>query len=586
MNTFYKKSWVIALMLLVPFASCNNFLEETNPNELSTDSFWKTVEDLDAGLVAVYNAFKGGNVLAITDEYNRSDMTWPGWGRPNTSNPYYIQDFNEASGAPNGKWEALYEGVLFANQVIRASDRLIGTLGSTDAEERARNIMAQARFFRGLFYFYLYSSFNEGSVIIYDFVPAVEEDYYQSVRPAEEVRAFYLADLEFAYNNLPPKWTATRDMGRATAGAAAAVLGKSYLYEENFTEAAIFFRDVIENSDYGYALTENIGDNFTTQNELNSESILEINYSTNYKAEISPWSDEQVSNSLNFVFSPVGGWRAAYPSSWMIMAYKNDSIDINDPRNMVTEEDGTTRFRKYSLRTSYSVALVDDPDLEYYGKTTAQATAFNNSETAYYRKYTNWDIVENEKDIVPSLRSGVNVRVIRLADVYLMYAESVLRGEGNVEEAMKFINRVRHRSALQLLGQDGTGEFPGADHDDKNYDAQSLMDHLMYVERPLELAVEGHAIRHLDMRRWGITKQRFEELSQKVYHGDHFKFTDVNGEEKTRWGSILVPGPNPNDPNGKVLRDYEQAAQNYIESQHAYWPIPNSERVANPKLGL
>ncbi|GGF36398.1 RagB/SusD family nutrient uptake outer membrane protein [Echinicola rosea] len=579
-NNLYK-IMLCALPVLGMGTGCSDFLEEVNPNEMSTESFWKTVDDLDAGLIAVYNAFKNQNLLAIPDEYNRSDMTWPGWGRPNTSNQYYLQEFNESSSTPNNKWDALYKGIFRANQVIVASEELIPTLKDESSQERASTILAQARFFRGLFYFYLTTGFNEGNVPIFDFVPQNEEEFYQPVKPKEEVMAFYLADLEYAHEHLPPSYSRDIDQGRVTAGAAAAVLGKSHLYNENYTQAKVYFEDVMENPAYGYALTENIGDNFTTTNELNSESILEINYSLAYKSEISAWAEEQVSNNLNFTVSPVGGWRSLYPSCWLIMAYKEDPVDINDPRNYVVDEDGSTRLRKYSLRTSYSIALVDDTDLEYYGTSTAEATAFNNKETGYFRKYSNWEIVEDEKDIVPNLRSGVNVRVIRLADVYLMYAEALLMGDGNVEEAMTYINRVRHRSALQLLGMDGTGEYPAAAHDNQTYDVQSLMDHLMYVERPLELSLEGNAIRTIDLRRWGITKDRFEELSQRKYYTDNFEFVNSNGQSVTRWASVLTTEEMESD----VLIDYQQAASNYIASEHAYWPIPNSEIVANPQIG-
>lgn len=568
----------IGLIALTAFA-CEDFLTETNPNEMSTDSFWKTLDDTEMGLNAVYNSFKNGSIMRTNDEYNRSDMTWPGWGRPNTTNSYYLQTFTNASGAPNSKWDALYKGIFRANQVIEALNKLEGT--GVD-QERWTEQMGQAKFFRGLFYFYLHSSFNNGSVLIYDFVPQDEADFYQTVRPADEVRAFFTADLEYAHQNLPAKW-ADRDLGRVTAGSAAAVLGKSYLYAKEYDMAAQYFKDVIENPEYGYALAPNVGDNFTTQNELNQESILEIVYSLNYKNEESVWAEENTSSTLNFTVSPVGGWRSMYPSCWLIMAYKNDAMDVNDPRNYVTDEDGTSRLRTYNLRTSYSIALVDDKDMNYYGVITAEGARFNNSETAYWRKHSNWDICENEKDISQATpRSGVNYRVIRLADVYLMYAEALIQGGqgGDVEQAMKYINRVRHRSALQLIGMDGTGEFPVADHNDVTYDAQSLMHHLMYVERPLELSAEGHAIRTIDMRRWGITQQRFQELSQIHYHRDNYKFVDSKGKNVTRWGSILLEG----EKDSKDLIDYQQAAQNYNEAAHAYWPIPNSETTTNPEI--
>ena len=103
----------------------------------------------------------------------------------------------------------------------------------------------------------------------------------------------------------------------------------------------------------------------------------------------------------------------------------------------------------------------------------------------------------------------------------------------------------------------------------------------MYVERPLELSVEGNAVRHIDMRRWGITKQRFEELSKRKYAADHFEFINEKGDSDTRWGSVLKQVTEGEEP---ALADYVQAAVNYIESAHAYWPLPNSEIVANPEL--
>lgn len=590
MYKIFLKYLAIGIILIMPFG-CSDFLDEKNPNQLSTDSFWKTPEDCNMGLTAVYNAYKNGNVLAIGDESNRSDLTWPGWGRPNTTNQYYLQMFTDASSTPNAKWDALYKGIFRANQVIAGITNITTDLKTPASQEFALSILAQARFMRGLFYSYLYNGFNKGSVIIYDFVPKDESEFYKTVSPAEEVEKFFLEDLEFAYANLSINYNNYKnaaDRGRATKGAAAAVLGQQYLYKRDYAKAEVYFKDVITNPLYGYSLTQNIGDNFTTKNEFNSESILEIAYTTKFKAEINPYDEEQTSNTNHMMVAPAGtpgGYRSILPSCWLIMAYKNDKMDGSDPRNIVTHPTtGVKSLRKYSLRTSYSIALPDDPDLSYYGLTTAQSAPFNNLETAYFRKYSNWDITTTEG--TSQLRSGVNTRVIRLADVYLMYAECLIKGGTNnagVNEAMRYINKVRQRSALQLLGMDGTGEFPIAGHDNVVYDAQALMNHLMYVERPLELAIEGNAIRQIDMRRWGITKKRFEELSKIKYYATDFPYVDPKGVNSTRWGSVLTIGINPS-PTGNILQDYIQAASNYNEEAHAYWPLPSSESIANPVL--
>lgn len=598
MKNIINKYIAVGLVSVLPFASsCTDFLEQVNPNEMSTDSFWKTNTDLEMGLTAVYNAFKKSGVLSIADEYQRSDMCFPGYGRGgNISNVNYLQTFNESSNGPNNKWDALYQGVFRANQVIEAYDNLAPTLEGEDSQATAKVIVAQARFFRGLFYFYLHNSFNNGSVILYDKVPTDNDALFQKLETAETVRNFFLADLEYAHQNLPAKWE-EKVAGKVTAGAAAAVLGKAHLYANEYDEAAVYFKDVIDNPAYGYALTEHIGDNFSEAGEFNSESILEISYSLAFKSEINIWDDEQSSTNLNYVFSPVGGWRSTLPSLWVANAYKNDPIDKNDSRNFIydengdiaTDEAGDQIFRKYSLRTSYSIALVDDEDTPYYNVHPAEAAGFNNSEYAYFKKHTNWETHENERDIVPSQRSGINVRVIRLADVFLMYAECLIKGGADasgLEEAMMYVNKVRHRSALQLIGQATSSEFPSAEHNEQVYTAESLMDHLMYIERPLELSVEGNAIRHIDLRRWGITKQRFEELALEEYNGGPgtgYAFVDSNGEEKKKWGALLTEGPNLDNPSS-TYKDFQEAAVNFNEATHAYWPIPNGESTANPNV--
>ncbi|QXP55731.1 RagB/SusD family nutrient uptake outer membrane protein [Cellulophaga sp. HaHa_2_95] len=589
---------VVALLCVLCGTACSDdFLAETNPNELSTGSFWKNNVDLNTGLTSVYNGFKNTSIFNVVSENHRADMTWPGFGRPNTQNAFYLQTFNDAENDIRNKWAALYVVIFRANQVIENGNRLKETYTDQDKIDFATEIIAQARFFRGISYTYLYNMFNQGSVPIFDFVPESEDEFYQPVSSASDVKAFYIADLEFAYENLPPVWDGNVNLGRVTSAAAAAELGRSYLYEEEYTQAAVYFNDIITNPEYGRSLVENIDDNFSEAGEFNSESILEVSYSVNFKAELNPFDSQNVSNTLGRSFSPgnLGGYRSGVPSCWLQMAYKNEAMDLSDPRNFVPCEDGSegcdpvtlTRPRSYSLRTSYSLALVDDVDTPFYGGfLPGQVTPFNNKECAYFRKYSNWATVNSENDIVPNTRSGINIRLVRLADVYLMLAECLIKGgtdEGGLNDALALVNEVRHRSALQLIGLNGTGSYPGADHDNVAYSAQELMEHLMYVERPLELAEEGHAIRFLDLRRWGVLKQRFQDLSTKKYWGDNYVTTDTDGKVVTRWGALLIEGENPT-AGGFTYVDYAQAAVNYSENLHGYYPIPNSEVTANPNL--
>lgn len=621
-NSLFKKI-VFVLVTAITITSCDkSFLEEDNPVQISTGTFFKTVTDLESALVSVYNALKDDDVLSIQNETLRSDLAYPGFGRPNPQNSgstFYFQNFDSGSTTTNQKWAALYTGIFRANQVIVNTEALIPKLEEEELTA-AEIILAQARTLRGLFYFYLHSTYNKGSVPIYDFVPVNESDFYQEAQPEDVVQKFYLADLEYGLENLPESYTAEQGIGKITKGAATALLGKSYLYDGDYDMAAQYFKSVID--DFGYELTPDIGSNFTTRDEFNSESILEISYSTQYKDEISPASQEQVSTRLNYNFSSVGGWSSIYPSCWLTVLYQDEQMDTQDPRNYVMKpvikNDGNIHvkggtyerddagdivyeegIRDYSMRASASIALVDDTVEPYYLKTAAQAANFGSGERySWFRKYTNWDITISEALVATSVqRSGVNVRVIRLADIFLMYAEALIKGgtdNSGVEEAMTYINRVRRRSGVVLLGLPGTGEFPLNDHDNVSYDAQSLMDHLMYVERPLELSAEGHAIRAIDLRRWGITKERFEELATRRYYTGHYEFETINtkdpskpGNRSTRWQSriaetVLFPQNELYTTPKEVWNEYEDAAINYNEEDNAYWPIPNDELITNP----
>ncbi|WP_298536349.1 RagB/SusD family nutrient uptake outer membrane protein [uncultured Algibacter sp.] len=585
-----KLTTLFVLSMSLAFFGCKDeFLEQTNPNEISTATFWSNLDDLDKGLTATYKGLAGGSNFRLVDEMLRSDIAWgTGYQRPNNVNPYYLQIFNEADQAPNGKWSALYTTIFRANQVIRGAEGLLGTFETEDDEEEAIVMYAQARFIRGFAYFMLHNSFNNGSVPLLDFVPETESEFYNALQPAETVRDFYLEDLDFAQNNLPTSWEDPRDLGRVTAGAAVAVIGQSYLFAGNFSEAAIHFKRLID--DFDYALAPNIGSNFTTMDEFNQESILEINYTMNFKNELGPWDGRDTANTASLQKLLTGGpgaWWGGVLANWLILEYRNEKIDFTDARNIVVDEDGNESFRKFSLRTSWSVALVDDEDMPYYGgDITGQGSNFNVRMSAFWRKHTNWDLGEKDEDAISpgKVRSAINERLIRLAQIYLQYAECMIE-QGNIDEALLYINKVRRRSAVQLLGPNGSGEFPTNDHDNITYNAQTLMEHLRYKEYPLELSCEGYGgVRNIDLRRWGVKKQRFQELAQKRYHGLHHSLVLQDGKRVTRWESIVEELP-PDDPKvNEGWNEFIEASQNYNDASHAYWPIPNGEIIANPKL--
>ena len=69
-------TYIAAAVIGLALSSCSDFLEQVNPNEISTGSYWKTLGDCEKGLTSVYNQFRNPNIMGVQDENNRSDLTF------------------------------------------------------------------------------------------------------------------------------------------------------------------------------------------------------------------------------------------------------------------------------------------------------------------------------------------------------------------------------------------------------------------------------------------------------------------------------------------------------------------------------
>ncbi|UXX78106.1 RagB/SusD family nutrient uptake outer membrane protein [Reichenbachiella carrageenanivorans] len=572
-NQLVKNIFMILCSIAVWSCSDEDFgLEQVNPNGPSTDNYWSNLDRTESTLISAYSGLLHHDLLGIIQESVRSDLAFATI-RTNPSGPltqWYYQQFLNSDPSSTKRWESQYKVIFFANQVIEGLENL----PEEEKADQARwtNQMAQARFLRGLMHFYLHSGFNNGEIIIRDYVPTSLEDFNLETSSSEEVVKFFRADLKYAYQNLPAQNDDGSGAYKATAGAAATALGTSYLYQAEYDSAITVFKDVINNADYGYQL-EDHSVLFTEAGENNREAIFEINYTVDFKLDESQWTEESLSSRLARASVNTGNERFS-PSAWITDAYQKEPLNTQDARNFVNGN-----LRPVSLRASQMIALVQDTVTSYYLKSSVpQGIAFNSLTPSYWKKYTNHDIAASEGDTGGTdWKSGRNVTVMRLADVHLMLAEALIQQNNDIAGAITHINKIRDRWALQLIGPD---QATGDDYDGVTYDATTLMEHLMYIERPLELSAEGHAIRTIDLRRWGVTKQRFEELAQETYYLTEFEYKDEAGGIAKRNKAYLNKGVAPG--NEEVIDyEYDLAASNYIESVHGYLPIPLEEERNN-----
>lgn len=574
---------VASLCLIVTLSSCEGYLEEVNPNGVSTDTYWANLDEVESTLSGVYNGMLNTFLHNIGPNSLRGDVAFP-FRRVNTVGrgvPFYQQTFTNNTVEVEKQWEALYQVIFRANQVIKALENL----AEVEDQERWEVLMGQARFFRGLAHFYLHNDFNKGSIIIRDKVPVTNADFNKALSTSSEVIAFFRADLLYAYQTLPAKYEDITDLGRATRGAAATILGTSHLYEKEYTEAMTYFNDIIDNPDYGYELVEDMSLIFTNAGEFNAESILEISYSIDHQAEDTQW-DEESFNTRNARFTAPnnkgGGSNNQYlPAAWLTYAYGNEALDTQDPRNQI-DTMGGTRLRNVSLRASSMIALVQDIDTEFYLEPSVpEACTFPSLSFSFFKHFSNHDIVNHEKEIgATPWKSGKNHVVNRLAEVYLMLAECQIQ-TGDIPGALASMNAIRTRWGLQLLGpNDGSAH----DFDEVNYTTETLMDHLMYVEKPLELSIEGHSMRAIDMRRWGITESRFNELSTMEFYVEDFTYTTGAGSSAVRKKALVMAGTSPDPDKNPMILEFQESPLNYFEELHAWFPIPLSEVQNNSSV--
>lgn len=567
----------IALGALVvsSLSSCEDYLSLSNPNKTTVETFWTDLKDTKSGLYATYAALRNDYVLNIREEAWRSDLCWPGYGRPQPQNNaegwnWYCQNYTNSTVAISSKWDALYISIWRANQVIEALERIKDTVSGDEIE--TWNIqMGHARFIRGLMYFYLHSSFNNGSVVLRT---STAQSFNLPLSPAEDVLKFFREDLEVAYDLLPVPQDVTSDYeGLATKGTAATIQGISYLYEKEYSEAEMKFKDVIDN--YGYELEQDWTKMFTNAGEFNSESILEISYSLDYRQDITTWDMNCMYNRLATLSTSLGGF---LPAAWLVNEFLNDKPDNMDSRNT---------GRQVSLRASAMVALVQDEVTPYYINGNASEKCPMGGPLAdwgfgKFKKYTNHDIVTKEK---PSM-SGKNVVVNRLSDVYLMYAECLLQRETpDIAGALLYINKVRARWGVELLGIEA--EFAGIrTYDGESYTKDELMEHLMFVERPLELATEGHQIRWQDLRRWGLLEDDGKNIFKLHHDNDDFWSVEYTAKKlnsnqtQTKNNSTVQEGSG----NLSLNYEFEIAAQNYSKERNLYFPIPQKELMNNSAI--
>lgn len=474
-----------ALLLAGLFAGCAD-LELTSPNERTSDTFWQTEADAIQGINATYNALQanGGYGRWLVFAYDlRSDI---GLSRSPWTD---LANFTKTVlGSYDFEvniqlWRHHYEAIFRANQVIAQVPEI-----DMDAALRDR-IVAEARFIRGLMYFNL--------AVLYENVPLMVETSTPDMRPptapVSELWAQIESDFTAAASVLPATYSGN-DVGRATSGAALAMLAKAHLQQREFDEAIDRFEDVLA-SPAGYDLLPNFADNFVESNDNSVESIFEVQFAGPEYLSLGTRGQ-----NIPRMIGPCGvGFCDGQPTEWYFQQFfvePTESGDV-DPR-------------------LHATIFWNDPDgMDVYG--VPFATRYPNGdkglpidETYFWKKYGEHYLGFQDWD------AAINIKVVRLGGLLLNYAEA-LNEANRTAEAYTPVDRVRTRAGLAPLA----GGLTQAEMRDE-------IEHQVL----LELALEGE--RWLYLRRQGLLDPA--TLPDLLSHDPDFEFF-VDGK------SELLPIP-------------------------------------------
>jgi hypothetical protein len=288
-----------------------------------------------------------------------------------------------------------------------------------------------------------------------------------------------------ATNGLPVSYAAS-SIGRATKGAAYAMLGKCYMQQRNYPAAQQAFNYLVEGEGSSqYALVPEYRANFIETSENNSESVFEFQHAENpndtHDDDVAPGSDNlNYGTSIPPFFAPSPiGFTDGEARRWVVWEFLHEpaSNGDRDPRLSATFLYDSTDVRGPAFTLAYGIPwsdldLSDDPSVPH-----------SNTKEVCFRKHL--DDATKDAEV---FHSGNNYRYLRYADVLLLYAEA-LNAQGQTQDAYQYVDMVRLRAGLKSL----TEAMPGLSQ-------EAFLTQLKH-ERITELAGEGH--RFEDLARWG-----------------------------------------------------------------------------------
>ncbi len=538
MKLNFLKYSAVAVVFLASLSGCQD-LDLAPTDKFTEANYWTSAEKASMVLNTAYGQLTSSGRYFSNESL--SDNMYE--GRGNSSEKMISSGQADASNSRfSEEWKNSYAGIKTCNVFLENVDKV------PNMNETLRTRMkAEARFIRAWLYLQLTTWY--GDVLLFEKDITLEESKSISRTPKAAILTFIYNELDEVEAVLPTNTEyAEADRGRITKGAAIALKARAYLYQNDWANVVAACEKLIGNTSNGtYALFSSYEGIFKPENEYNSEVILDYQYvpsvrvweemydlaplsvgaRINSKAPTQELVDDYIMMNGKSIKEANSGYDESNP-------YKN-----RDPRFAATivyhgakwvRPDGT-------IQTIY-IKPGSTPSDNTYGNVDEYIGAGSNSTSTGYYLRKNYDPTSEI-----GMKSGLNLILIRYADVLLMYAEA-MNELGKMDEAVwnKTIRPLRERAGF-------------TDAPSLIYPTEGNMQTIIRRERRVELAMEG--LRIFDIRRWKTA----ENVLNGYPHGAQF------GEASIDNGYIRLEKRTFN-----AERDY-------------LWAVPLSQKDLNPNLG-
>jgi len=492
---------ILYLFVLLGFLSAcsDDFMDATNPNQISDGSFWSSKSDAVYALAGCYDVLQsrpmyGGGVYnsGIRDHDCFGDNSYNAWewmglepiadGTTDATN-WFLSEF----------WTSAYTGIARCNNLIENVPTI-----ETMSEDDINTILGEAKFLRALYHFNLVNGFGEVPLILESQTVETAHIAKSSVR---EIYDAIIDDLKFAADHI-----GSVEFGHASQSAAHSLLAKVYLYDGKFTDAAASAKQVIDLGQH--SLFADYSTLFTPDNEVNSEIV----FSVRFQSGLADNNGEGFSGT----WAKVPQTHHQPMPNFVNDFYCTDGLSID----------------KSPLYDASKKNINRDPRLET--SILFQGEIWFEGGKPYDKKlktgYAMHKYIRNTTDYMTD--GPQDFYVIRYADVLLMRAEALIESNQITQEVYDLINTVRARVNMPKIEDvEGVGLSES--------DLRDILRH----ERRVEFGLEG--TRYYDLKRWGTLEEATVRANADNIVGHTMVF---NGEKSLYW-----PLPQVEIDNNKLL---------------------------------